>query len=320
MSTWTEAMVLEALRGRDEFRRGWFLSPLTFGGRRADAVFLEVWGQAEEPRLTLYEVKVDRADALKEFRDPWKAHAIGRFCRERFLVVPAADLVKPEEVPEEWGVQVVTRASTRTVKPSPVQVPEPVDWPFMFAILKTVDKRREYGEDALEAARKRAFDEGLKEGRRRVERPTMATAMRKWDEEEREAWQAFTDAADVNPRKVEDAAALGNLYTLTMKGGVEDLLARARDFGRGLRHLAENMEAHLKEAERRYGGHDERGGVPEAPIDGEATGADEGPEGPGHDGAHGGVSLPGVPGAEVAGERPHPAPGRNGELRIYGRT
>jgi hypothetical protein len=108
----TEAEVLNRLRQRSEFSYGYFLTQFGYGGRIADAVFL----CARQFILTGFEVKCARGDWLNELRDPWKSYAVGKHCDYWYLVVAHADIVKPGELPDDWGLQVMTNTSTRIIK------------------------------------------------------------------------------------------------------------------------------------------------------------------------------------------------------------
>lgn len=71
-----------------------------------------------------HEVKVSRADWLSELRDPTKADAIKRYCDYWWLVVPDASIVKPGELPEDWGLIVQSgdklRAKVKAKRLDPV--------------------------------------------------------------------------------------------------------------------------------------------------------------------------------------------------------
>ena len=84
-----------------------------FGARRrADAVALGVWpsrGQA----VIGFEFKEDRRDWLREKENPAKAEEIAAHCDVWWMVAGKAGIVKPEELPEPWGLYVANDDRTR---------------------------------------------------------------------------------------------------------------------------------------------------------------------------------------------------------------
>lgn len=88
------------------------------GSRYADAVALGIWpsrGQA----LVGFEFKESRRDWLREKKNPAKAEAAAQHVDGWYLVAGAADVAKPEELPEPWGLYIATpdRSKLKLVKP-----------------------------------------------------------------------------------------------------------------------------------------------------------------------------------------------------------
>ena len=81
-----------------------------------------------------HEVKVSRADWLSELRDPAKADAIKRFCDFWWLVVPDASIVKPGELPEDWGLIVQSGGKLRAKVAAPRLTPEPLTLDFIAGL------------------------------------------------------------------------------------------------------------------------------------------------------------------------------------------
>jgi hypothetical protein len=93
--------VVEKLRVRYP-APGWFAdSELTLRGRRVDFAALAVWG-SEHYRLVCAEVKVARADWLRELQQHEKARGWTEACDEFYIVAPKG-IVQKDEVPREWG-------------------------------------------------------------------------------------------------------------------------------------------------------------------------------------------------------------------------
>ena len=83
-----------------------------FDARRcADFIAVDCWPTGGI-RLHGHEVKVSRSDWLHELKQPDKAEAFKRYMDHWWLVVPDAAIVKPGELPEGWGLLVLSRRSS----------------------------------------------------------------------------------------------------------------------------------------------------------------------------------------------------------------
>ena len=109
----TEAEVLELLRvrharhgngGAGEYA---FLTHVRNGAgfeanRTFDAVAVNLW-PSKHLDVTIFEVKVSRSDWLRELKDPTKSGAALELA-DFFTVVAPVDCVKPDELPDRWGL------------------------------------------------------------------------------------------------------------------------------------------------------------------------------------------------------------------------
>lgn len=73
-------------------------------GRRADAVHVGLWASRGAGIVEVCELKVSRADWLKELKDPKKAEAWWPYCHAFWLVVPCEGIVRDDELPKGWGL------------------------------------------------------------------------------------------------------------------------------------------------------------------------------------------------------------------------
>lgn len=73
-------------------------------GRRADAVHIGLWASRGAGTVEVCELKVSRADWLKELKDPKKAEAWWPYCHAFWLVVPCEGIVRDDELPKGWGL------------------------------------------------------------------------------------------------------------------------------------------------------------------------------------------------------------------------
>lgn len=82
-----------------------------------------------------HEVKVSRSDWLSELRDLTKAQACKRYMHYWWLVVPSADIVKPEEMPADWGLLVMSGRKLRAKISAPRLTPEPLPTDFAISLM-----------------------------------------------------------------------------------------------------------------------------------------------------------------------------------------
>lgn len=82
-----------------------------------------------------HEVKVSRSDWLTELRDLSKAEAIKRFCDYWWLVVPDITVVRPGELPEDWGLMIQTGKQLRAKVKAPRLTPEPLTLDFTAGLM-----------------------------------------------------------------------------------------------------------------------------------------------------------------------------------------
>lgn len=107
--------------------------------RSADFVAMDLWpayGRGLE--LHGHEVKCSRADWLVELKDPTKAQAFTPFMSRWWLVVSDPKIVKEGELPEGWGLIVLTPSGyLRAKKAAPKLDAQPVPRTFWAAMLRS---------------------------------------------------------------------------------------------------------------------------------------------------------------------------------------
>lgn len=107
--------------------------------RSADAVAMSLW-PSRGLYLTGFEVKVSRADWVKELKDPAKAEEIARFCRNWFVAAPLG-LIKAEEVPDAWGlIEIRESGVLKYAKPAKAQQEQEPTWQFFASLLRNVNE------------------------------------------------------------------------------------------------------------------------------------------------------------------------------------
>lgn len=120
-----------------------------FDRRTADAVVLDTWQggarMGHQHPMDGFEVKVSRSDWLRELKDPSKATAVARYCLRWWLVIPSADMVRPGELPDDWGLLVCHGLGLRATKHAPLRKPEDPPRGFWVAFSRAAvktEKRR----------------------------------------------------------------------------------------------------------------------------------------------------------------------------------
>lgn len=80
--------------------------------RRADAVALGIW-PSRGNTIVGFEFKRDRGDWLRELKNPAKAESIAAKCDVWWMVTDRDAIIKPEELPEGWGLYVSNEDQTK---------------------------------------------------------------------------------------------------------------------------------------------------------------------------------------------------------------
>lgn len=169
------------------------------GGRSrrwADAIAMGLW-PSRGLALQGFEIKVSRSDWLSEMRNPAKAEAIARFCTYWWIVTPPG-IVKDGELPEGWGLYEVQANGLRCVKPAPKLEPQPIDMPFLAALLRRADEHAKSTvreavakeTEALRASVATRIKDGIEDERRHI---------RSLDESARSTLEAIKKAAGIGP-------------------------------------------------------------------------------------------------------------------------
>lgn len=86
--------------------------------RTADAMAMSLW-PSRGLYLLGFEVKVSRADWLKELKTPEKAEEIAAYCHYWYVVVGNKDIVKEGELPQKWGLIVPSGKGLKILKEAP---------------------------------------------------------------------------------------------------------------------------------------------------------------------------------------------------------
>jgi hypothetical protein len=223
----TEFELFQALRPL-YLAREYALLPQTANGtgmranRHADALALNLW-PSRGLHLSGFEMKSYRGDWLRELKDPEKAEEIAKYCNYWWIVAANASIVKPDELPQPWGLMVwdEKKAALVKIKAAPFREATPPDLPFIAAMLR---KAQEVvtPEAVIEEVRRKAREEGRKEGEERA----------RFDLEDfrklKERVRAFEKVSGVKIDGWEDAHDIGEAVNAVLHGTVAREQARLR--------------------------------------------------------------------------------------------
>lgn len=114
--------------------------PNATGGRKtrtADAVAMGLW-PSRGLELHGFEIKVSRSDWLRELKKPKKSAPIQGYCDRWWIVVPDRKTVDIDagELPQTWGLLVPRARALVAVKDAPKLDPDPLERPFIAALLR----------------------------------------------------------------------------------------------------------------------------------------------------------------------------------------
>ena len=109
--------------------------------QRIDAWAMSMW-KSEGFRSVAYEIKVSRADFLREISRPAKRVTAMEFSNQFFFVAPLG-LIQPSEVPEGCGLlQVKEERLSMTVKAPHREIAQPT-WEFYAALVRTISRKKD---------------------------------------------------------------------------------------------------------------------------------------------------------------------------------
>ncbi len=105
--------------------------------RHADAVAIGIW-PSHGYAIHGVEIKRTRSDLMREFKDPSKADAVGKYCDHWWLVLADAKIADGVQLPTSWGVLAPKDQLLRVVKKAPTLKPKAVDRSFFAALVRNV--------------------------------------------------------------------------------------------------------------------------------------------------------------------------------------
>lgn len=106
-----------------------------YARRSMDYLAVDLWPSTG---LTLsgHEIKCSRGDWLRELKDPTKAEEFKQYMDQWFLVVSDAAIVKPDELPEGWGLIALAGSALRIKVAAPRLAPKPMPKSMLACALR----------------------------------------------------------------------------------------------------------------------------------------------------------------------------------------
>jgi hypothetical protein len=158
----SEASILALLEKKFEAPRYAFFtqvkSEVGYGDSIADAFAVAMW-RSLGLEIIGFEVKVSRADWLRELKHPEKSDKLFGYCDRWWLVLSDKAILGSEELPPMWGLMVVNGRKLKVVYPAVKLEPVPLTKVFVASLL-----RRAF-QEKLHSKRSRDYVRGYEDGR-----------------------------------------------------------------------------------------------------------------------------------------------------------
>lgn len=103
--------------------------------RSADAIVFSLW-PSRGLEVSGFEIKVSRADWVKEMRNPAKAEEIAQYCDRWWLVVDDEKIVQAGELPPTWGMMAPKGDGLRVVREAQKLNSVALDRSFVAAVCR----------------------------------------------------------------------------------------------------------------------------------------------------------------------------------------
>lgn len=210
---------------------------VTLEGRRLDVLAFNLWG-ARSYRVVGFEIKAARGDWLKELSQFQKAAQWTAVCDEFYVVTPPK-LVKPYEVPLEWGhlelcgARMMTRKYPTRREPG-TTLPREVAARFFTRITKSL-RERDRGDEARLRYEVRQQIEADVTKHIEARRASDLTYLR----EQNEKYKALQETLGLNG--YEDPSTILSLARLIHEAGIDRPYFKAR-----IERIASDMEEAAK--------------------------------------------------------------------------
>jgi len=213
--------------------------------RWCDAIAIGLW-KSRGHEIIGFEVKISRNDWLKEKNNPDKAHGVGKYCHKWYLVVGDESIIKPDEIPMNWGLMIPHTKKTFKIKKEAIRNknPEPINIGFMCAILRRAVEQL-LPESRLQSEYRRGHNDGYEQGKDWVKRnlewkEKQVTGLEKKIENfEKEAGFSITESW----KKPEE---VGKVLKMILEGNYGRYVERLEDMRTRLKDMAKVMKDEIE--------------------------------------------------------------------------
>lgn len=206
--------------------------------RRTDAVAISLY-PSRGLMVHGFELKVSRADWLREVKDTSKAEEIFGFCDHWWLVVGDASIVKDGELPEPWGLIVPRGDGLYVKKKAPKLEPKPLTRGFVAALARRANEAaHEAIEDRVRLATRQVREDAEKAvARAQSEHNTRHAELFKRVRE-------FEAASGINiSRGWQDGEKIGAAVKVVLDGGLAEQARQAKYALNILNGCQKNLQA-----------------------------------------------------------------------------
>lgn len=215
-----------------------------FGASRsADAVIVGLW-PSRGCLMEGVEIKISRADWLRELKKPAKAEAFVPYCDHWWIVAANQDIVRLDEIPPTWGLMVPRAGGLGIVKQAPELKAEPVDRSLLAAMLKRATQATLNTPEVRAAIEARVASE--KRDFKQHESYELRTAQNR-AEELRKAIKDFETASGVTISEYR-GERIGNAVALVLKGEHERRLMELYRIKADVSRLNEWMQQNIADS------------------------------------------------------------------------
>lgn len=129
--------------------------------RTADALIFCHW-PSRGISISGVEIKVARADWLRELSEPSKAEEIAQYCDYWYVAAPPK-VANIDELPENWGLMVTLKNKVKIIKKAKKLEPLPLTSTFVSSIMKRFYEQEASEEDLVKQYNK-GYELGFKDG------------------------------------------------------------------------------------------------------------------------------------------------------------
>jgi hypothetical protein len=212
------------------------------GNRWADALAMGLW-PSRGLHLNGFEIKVSRADWLRELKRPDKAEEIACYCDFWWVVAPV-NVVTLDELPIAWGLlELNGRRGLVAKKAAPERKGvTPLDTPMVAAILRRATEHM-VPRSSVAGLISDAREEGIAIGKERAERESGDERVRRDLAELAKAVERFETASGVSIGSEWQAGNVGRRFKVA--AAMEELQSgyRLRDAEHGLQAALDGVKA-----------------------------------------------------------------------------